>query len=453
MAFVSINPATGRPLSRYPNHTLGTVEQIVARSRAEFMQWRSVPVRERCVAFRALASALRENRDELAALLTAEVGKPITQSRAEVEKCATGCDYYAQHGAPVLRGFRPSHAPANTRVVFEPLGVILGIMPWNFPYWQTIRAAVPALLAGNSFLFKPAPTTAGCGLALERVFRAAGFPRNLFQTLLVTPATIDKLIADPRISGVTLTGSTRAGRSVAERAGAALKPGVFELGGSDAYLVLRDADLERAVNICSYSRLINSGQSCIAAKRFVVVRSIVDKFSAMMVDRFGAQIVGDPTDEKTTVGPLARADLRDHLHAQVKSSVRHGARVLIGSSPANRPGFFYQPTVLANVRPGMPAFDEELFGPVAAIIAARDAAEAVDLANDSAYGLGGAVFTRNQRAAERIAAQLEVGNVAINDFVRSDPALPFGGVKQSGYGRELAEWGVRSFVNVKTILG
>jgi len=453
MPFVSTNPATGRRLALYRRHTPTEVENIVSRSQDAFADWRAMPVRQRALALRSVAAALRQRRNTLAALLTAEVGKPITQSRAEIEKCAVGCEYYARHGAEMLRDFTPPGAPANARVVFDPLGVVLGIMPWNFPFWQTIRAAAPALLAGNTFLFKPAPTTAGCGLALERVFRAAGLPRGLFQILLVEPPTIEKLIADPRISGVTLTGSTRAGRSVAEQAGAAMKPGVFELGGSDPYLVLGDADLEEAAAICCSSRLLNSGQSCIAAKRFVVVRAVLEKFSARLLERFATQSVGDPTDEGTTVGPLARADLRDQLHDQVKRSVRRGARVLIGGHPLERPGFFYAPTVLAHVRPGMPAFDEELFGPVAAIIAARDADEAVRVANHSTYGLGAAVFTKSRRTAERIARQLEVGNVAINDFVRSDPELPFGGIKQSGYGRELAEWGARSFVNVKTIVG
>lgn len=453
MPFVSINPATRRRLASYRRHTSAEMEKIVQRSRSAFAQWREVPVRQRAITFRKLAAALRNHRDELAALLTAEVGKPIVQSRAEVEKCAASCEYYARHGAAMLATTTPPGGPAHARVVFDPLGVVLGIMPWNFPFWQTIRAAVPALLAGNAFLFKPAPTTAGCGLALERVVRLAGLPAGLFQVLLVEPAAIEKLIADPRISGVTLTGSTRAGRSVAEFAGAAMKPGVFELGGSDPYLVLGDADLAHAADLCSSSRLINSGQSCIAAKRFVVVRTVLDQFSTELVERFAAQKVGDPTDETTTVGPLARADLREQLHAQVEKSVRRGARVLIGGGPLDRPGFFYAPTVLTKVRPGMPAFDEELFGPVAAIIAVRDAEEAVRVANHSAYGLGAAVFTQNRRTAERIARQLEVGTVAINDFVRSDPALPFGGVKQSGYGRELADWGARSFVNVKTIVG
>jgi succinate-semialdehyde dehydrogenase/glutarate-semialdehyde dehydrogenase len=453
MPFVSTNPATGRRVARYPGQPSTEVEKILAQSRAALEVWRAVPLRRRAQSLRALAAGLRQRRDELASLLTTEVGKPIAQSRAEIEKCAAGCDYYAQHGPGMLGEIEVKGTTSNARVVFDPLGVVLGIMPWNFPFWQTIRAAVPAWLAGNTFLFKPAPTTAGCALALEEVVRAAGLPRGIFKTLLVEPAAIEKLIRDPRISGVTLTGSTRAGRSVAAQAGAALKPAVFELGGSDPYLVLGDADLARAADVCCYSRLINSGQSCIAAKRFIVVRSVLEKFSAMLVERFAAQKVGDPTDPATTVGPLARADLRDQLDAQVKHSVRHGARVLMGGKPIASAGFFYAPTILTNVRPGMSAFDEELFGPVAAVIAVRDVNEAVRVANDSGYGLGAAVFTRSHRTAGRIARQLEAGNVAINDFVRSDPALPFGGIKQSGYGRELAEWGARSFVNVKTIIG
>jgi len=353
----------------------------------------------------------------------------------------------------MLKPETPVGAPPRAHVSFEPLGVVLAIMPWNFPYWQTFRAAAPALMAGNVMLLKPAPNTAGCGIAIEKLFKEAGWPAGVLQTLLVETDAISRVIADDRVQAVTLTGSARAGRSVAAIAGAAMKPGVFELGGSDAYLVLANADLGHAAEICAQARLINSGQSCIAAKRFIVVRSVRREFERQLVQRIAASRVGDPLDPATAVGPLARSDLRDQLHDQVKRSVRRGARVLVGGTPLPGPGFFYAPTVLTNVHRGMPAFDEELFGPVAAVIEARDEAHAIELANVSAYGLGGAVFTRNLNQARRVAARIQAGCVAINDFVRSDPALPFGGVKASGYGRELGAWGLRSFVNVKTVIG
>jgi len=453
MPFVSLNPATRRPIATYRTHSHQRISDTVELAQTAFLEWREKSFAIRANRLRLIARMLRSRRDELAALLTAEVGKPIAQSRAEIEKSALACDFFAKHGARLLAPERPPGGPKNSRVFFEPLGVVLAIMPWNFPFWQTFRAAVPALMAGNTFLLKPAPNTAGCALAIEKLFRDSGAPAGLLQMLLAETDAVPALIADDRVRAVTLTGSSRAGKTVAALAGAAMKPGVFELGGSDAYLILADADLDHAAEICAQARLVNSGQSCIAAKRFIVVRRVRREFERRLVARIAARRVGDPTDPSTDVGPLARADLRDHLHEQVKRSVRRGARVLLGGAPRLGPGFFYAPTVLTDVRAGMPAFDEELFGPVAAVIAARDETEAISLANDSIYGLGAAVFTRNERRAQRIAAQLEAGCVFINDFVRSDPALPFGGVKQSGYGRELGEWGLRSFVNVKTVCG
>lgn len=452
MPFVSINPATGRRLGTYPIHSAAAVERLLARASAALAPWRELPLARRIRHVRTLGRALLAQRDALAAVLTAEMGKPAAQARAEIEKCALACAFYARRAAPMLAAVRPPGAPAHARVQFEPLGVVLGIMPWNFPFWQTLRAAIPALLAGNTFLFKPAPNTAGCAGALDRVVRRAGLPRGVFQVLRVEPAAIGSLLADRRVAAVTLTGSTSAGQAVAALAGAAMKPGVFELGGSDAYLVLEDADLEATAAICAQARLVNSGQSCIAAKRFLVVPAVRAEFEERIVALFAAQRVGDPRDPATTVGPLAREDLRAHLHDQVRRSIRRGARVLLGGAPLPGPGFFHAPTVLTNVRPGMPAYDEELFGPVAAIIRVRDEADAVRVANASRYGLGAAVFTRHRARGQRLAAQLEAGCVCVNDFVRSDPALPFGGVKASGYGRELGEWGLRSFVNVKTVL-
>ncbi|MBS0633142.1 MAG: NAD-dependent succinate-semialdehyde dehydrogenase [Verrucomicrobia bacterium] len=453
MPFVSVNPATGRRLAVHRAHSRARVAAAVDRAQAAYLDWRGLTLARRARVIRAIARRLRAEQETLAQLLTAEVGKPIAQARAEVGKSAMVCDYYARHAARYLAPERPLGAPRGTRVVCEPLGLILAIMPWNFPFWQVFRAAAPALMAGNGFLLKPAPNTAGCALAIEKIFAEADAPRGLLTVLLAEVDAVPGLVADARIRGVTLTGSTRAGRSVAALAGAAMKPGVFELGGSDPYLVLHDADVAEAARICAHSRLINSGQSCIGAKRMIVVRSVLREFERELTARFAAARTGDPTDLATGVGPLARGDLRDTLHAQVRRSVARGAKLLLGGRPLPGPGNFYAPTVLTGVRPGMPAYDEELFGPVAAIIPVRDEAEALAVANDSSYGLGAAIFTRDRRRARRLAGQIEAGLVFVNDFVRSAPALPFGGVKQSGHGRELGAGGIRAFVNLKTLSG
>lgn len=451
MALVTINPATGRTLARYREHSRTQVERALAGATRAQQSWRDVSLARRARILRAVGREFLARRDELAALATAEMGKPLAQARAELDKSATLCEYYATQGPAQLADERPPGAPAHTRVVFDPLGVVLAIMPWNFPFWQVARAAIPTLLAGNAVLLKHASNVPGCALALEKVFTRAGLPRGLFQTLLIRGDAVEALIADRRVHGVTLTGSTAIGKKVAALAGAAMKPGVFELGGSDPAIVLEDADIERAAEICAQARLLNSGQSCVCAKRFIVVRSVLAEFERHFVQRMAARRVGDPTETTTAVGPLARADLRDELHAQVQASVRRGARLLLGGKPLPGPGFFYEPTVLSGVRPGTPAYEEELFGPVASVIAVRDAAEAIKVANASAYGLGAAIFTRNRARARKLARQIESGAVFINDFVRSSPELPFGGVKDSGYGRELAQWGARSFVNVKTV--
>lgn len=451
MALVTINPATGRTLARYRTHSRAHVESsLVAATRAQ-RNWRELPVGRRARLLRRVGRQFLTQRETLAALATAEMGKPIKQSRAELEKSAALCDYYAQQGPSQLADERPAGAPEHTRVVFDPLGVVLAIMPWNFPFWQVARAAIPALLAGNAVLLKHASNVPGCALALEKVFTRAGLPRGLFQTLVIGGDVVEALITDRRVHGVTLTGSTAVGKKVATLAGAAMKPCVFELGGSDPAIVLEDADLPRAAEICAQARLLNSGQSCVCAKRFIVVRSVLPEFEKHFVQSMAARRVGDPAEATTEVGPLARADLREELHAQVRASVRRGARVLLGGDALPGPGFFYKPTVLTGVRRGMPAYEEELFGPVASIIAVRDATQAVKVANSSVYGLGAAIFTRNRLRARKLARQLESGAVFINDFVRSSPELPFGGVKDSGYGRELAQWGARSFVNVKTV--
>jgi len=451
MPFVSLNPATGKTIARHRAHSPRQLDEALATARTAQPDWARRPPARRAAVLRSLARGLRAQRDSLAALATAEMGKPVTQARAEVEKCALLCDYYAAQGETLLADQLPAGAPANARVVHEPLGTILAIMPWNFPFWQVVRAALPPLTAGNAVLLKPAPNVVGSTLALARVFDRAGFPAGLFQVILAGTGRTAALIADPRIHGVTLTGSTAAGKAVAALAGAAMKPGVFELGGSDPAIVLRDADLDHAAEICAQSRLLNSGQSCVCAKRFIVERAVVHDFTQRFVARIAARRVGDPTEPATAVGPLARADLRDHLDAQVRQSVRRGARVLLGGEPSPGPGFFYAPTVLADVRPGMAAADEELFGPVAAILTVPDAAAAVRTANASAYGLGATLFTRHRRRGLALARELEAGSVFINELVRSCPELPFGGVKASGYGRELGAWGAKAFVNIKTL--
>jgi succinate-semialdehyde dehydrogenase/glutarate-semialdehyde dehydrogenase len=458
---LSIDPFTGRRLRAYQEHGPARVEAALARAEAAFKEWREAPFEARSRVLRAAARILRRDAEEFAGLMTAEMGKPIAQSRAEVEKCAGGCQFFARHAREFLSEERPAGAAPGGRVVFQPIGTVLAIMPWNFPFWQAFRAAAPALMAGNTMLLKHASNVCGCALAIGEIFaaaaREAGAPARvaagLFQTLLVSSRRIPALIADPRVRAVTLTGSTAAGKRVAALAGEAMKKGVFELGGSDPYLILEDADLDLAAEVCAQARLVNSGQSCICAKRFIAVPAVRREFERKFAERLEARRLGDPRDSSTEIGPLARPDLRDELHAQVRESVRLGARLLLGGSPLPGPGNFYPPTLLSAVRPGQPAYREELFGPVAAVIAARDERAAVAIANDSIYGLGAAVFSRRRSRARAVADRLEAGLVFINDFVRSEPALPFGGVKESGYGRELGVFGLREFVNVKTVRG
>jgi succinate-semialdehyde dehydrogenase / glutarate-semialdehyde dehydrogenase len=452
MSLVSVNPATGKRIAAYRMHSRAEIERIVARADIAQHAWRRLAPKQRASFIAALGRELRARRDALAAMAIDEMGKPVAQARAEVEKCALLCEYYAKHGPAQLADERPAGAPANARVTFEPLGVILAIMPWNFPYWQMLRATIPTLLAGNAVLLKHAPSVPGCAVAMERLFLRAGFPPAVFQVLLTNTRPVPALIADSRIRGVTLTGSTRAGREVAVLAGAALKPAVFELGGSDPLIVLDDADVERAAEVGAQSRLLNSGQSCICAKRFIVVRSVLREFEAQFTARIAARRLGPPTQPTTDIGPLARSDLRDALHAQAKRTIRQGARVLLPGGPVAGPGFFYSPTVLSEVAPGMAAFDEETFGPLAAIVPARDEAHAIELANATSFGLGAVIFTRSAARAKGIIPQLAAGCVFVNDFVRSSPELPFGGIKQSGYGRELGSWGLHAFVNAKTVV-
>lgn len=453
MSLIVINPATGQRIATYREHSRAAIERALVQAESTQADWRRLSLAQRAKPLRALAAELRSKRDALAALITDEMGKPVAQAGGEAEKSATLCEYYAQNAQALLGPESPISAPPQARVVYEPLGTLLAIMPWNFPVWQAIRATIPALIAGNAVLLKHAPNVPGCALAIEKLFVRAGFPPGLFQVLLIRTEPVASLIADRRVHAVTLTGSTAAGKAVAALAGAAMKPGVFELGGSDAAIVLPDADLDHAAETCANARLLNSGQSCVCAKRFIVVRSVLREFEKRFTARMAARRVGDPTDPTTDIGPLARADLRDGVAAQVKASVRRGARGLLGGHALPGAGFYYAPTVLTNVKPGMPAYDEEIFGPVAAIIAVRDEAEAIRVANDSRFGLGASLFTGNRARARRLIPQIESGCVFVNDFVRSCPELPFGGIKESGYGRELGAWGARAFSNVKTVWG
>jgi succinate-semialdehyde dehydrogenase/glutarate-semialdehyde dehydrogenase len=384
--------------------------------------------------------------------MAGEMGKPLAGGKAEVEKCAWACDYYAEHAARFLADEPVATDATKSYVAFEPLGVVLAIMPWNFPFWQVFRFAAPALMAGNGAVLKHASNVPGCALAIEEIFRRAGFPEHLFRTLVIDAKQTSAVIRHRLVRAVTLTGSTAAGKAVAKQAGAQLKKTVLELGGSDPYVILEDADLDLAVETCVASRLINSGQSCIAAKRFVVVDAVRQEFEQRFVERMRRVRMGDPLDTASEVGPQARVELRDALHRQVRASVERGARCLLGGQVPPGPGAFYPPTVLTDVTKGMPAYDEELFGPVAAIIPVRNERAALKVANDSVFGLGAAVFTRDVARGERIAAQrFEAGSCFVNAFVKSDPRLPFGGIKQSGYGRELSHFGIREFVNIKTV--
>ncbi|HTX58702.1 MAG TPA: NAD-dependent succinate-semialdehyde dehydrogenase [Verrucomicrobiae bacterium] len=450
-AIVTIDPANGAVVERLAFMTPAQAEAKIAAAHEAARAWRERSIEERAAVLTAMGAKLREERDHLALLAVREMGKPVLQARAEVEKCAWCCEYFAQNAGAMLADLDAPSSASRSFVAFRPLGIVLAIMPWNYPYWQVIRAAAPALMAGNAMLLKHAPNTTRCGLEIERLFREAGAPDGLFGALLLGDEEIDRRIADPRISAVTLTGSERAGVAVASAAGAALKKCVLELGGSDAFIVLADADIEAAAKTAVFARFQNNGQSCIAAKRFIVVDAVHDAFVERFVALTAAQRVGDPADEATQIGPMARADLMEGLHAQVRETIEAGAVAALGGYPVDAPGYFYSPTILTGVRPGMRAFDEEVFGPVAAVVRARDAEHALELANASAYGLGCSLWTRDAALAQRLAARVEAGAVFVNGMVASDPRLPFGGVKRSGYGRELSAFGIHEFVNIQTV--
>lgn len=452
MAIETINPANGKVIKSYKEAGDAYVDQTISKMQIRFYEWRRLSFDQRAEYFRNAAKILREKTAKYAELMTIEMGKPLKQSRSEIEKCAWVCEYYAENAASFLQPRKVESDARESYVAFEPQGIILAIMPWNFPLWQAFRAAVPAMMAGNVMILKHASNVSGSALAMAEIFKEAGFPENAFEVFILSSKKIPRVIANPNVRGVTLTGSVPAGKSVAATAGEYLKPVVLELGGSDPYIILEDADLDKAVKACAQSRLINGGQSCVAAKRFIVVESVKDEFEKGLVEAMKANRLGDPMNEETDIGPMAREDLRDELHEQVTESVKQGAKLLLGGEIPKMEGAFYPATVLTDVTEGIKVFHEETFGPVASIIPVKDEAEAIRVANESVFGLGAAVFTKDEKRGRRIAEkELDAGLCFVNDFVKSDPRLPFGGVKESGYGRELGAYGILEFVNIKTV--
>jgi len=451
MSFQVINPATGEMVKDVPAWDDATVEAALSQVAEATPAWANTPLAERCALMRQAAQVLRNNKDMYARLITTEMGKLINDARAEVEKCALVCEYYAEHGPAFLQDEPIASDAGKSYVAYLPLGTVLAVMPWNFPFWQVFRFAAPALVAGNTGLLKHASNVPGSALAIEAVFQAAGFPQGVFRSLMIRASQVQKVIEDPRVHAVTLTGSEPAGRQVAATAGANLKKSVLELGGSDAFIVLEDADLDETVKVAVTSRFLNTGQSCIAAKRFIVVDGIAEDFVARFKAVTEVLQPGDPLNEATTLAPMARTDLRDELHQQVRDSIAAGAEAVTGCEPVKGAGAYYLPSILDRVEPGMRAYEEELFGPVAIVIRARDENDALRIANDSPYGLGGSIWTGDTARGERLARRMQSGATFINGLVKSDPRLPFGGVKNSGYGRELSHHGIHEFVNAKTI--
>jgi succinate-semialdehyde dehydrogenase/glutarate-semialdehyde dehydrogenase len=448
----TVNPATNEPGRTYDETSVQEAHAAAAAAHAAFLTWRRTSFAERSAIVRKAGAILRERADELARLMTEEMGKTLDEGRAEIEKCAFQCDWFADHAEGYLAREPVDLGGSEAFVTFNPLGVVLAVMPWNFPFWQVFRFAAPALMAGNGGLLKHASNVPGCALAIEDVLHQAGVPRDLFRTLLLPSSDVEALIKDDNVAAVTLTGSVGAGRSVATAAGSVLKKCVLELGGSDAYIVLEDADIEAAAKVAATARMVNGGQSCIAGKRFIVVRQVLEQFESALTNAMRSYEMGDPAKEGTKLGPMQSIKARDDIHRQVSDSIRKGARLLLGGKIPDRPGAWYPATILTNVLPGQPAHDEEVFGPVAAIIAAENEADAIRIANASEFGLGSGVLTGDLERGRRIAAEeLDAGLSFVNENVRSDPRMPFGGVKHSGYGRECSAFGIREFVNIKSV--
>lgn len=448
----TIDPATEDTLQKYDKMDESELEKIVDKAVEAQKKWRETTFDERSGLLHDVADQLEKSKEEYSELMAREMGKPLAQGVAEIEKCSWVCNYYADNARQFLEEQDITTDASRSYVTFNPLGTVLSIMPWNFPFWQLYRFAAPALMAGNAAILKHASNVPGCAKAIEEVMHRGGIPEDLFRTVIVDSDHIQPVIDHPGIAAVTLTGSTPAGKAVASQAGGSIKKTVLELGGSDPYLVLEDADIAQTAETCVTSRLINSGQSCIAAKRFIIVEDVFEEFLDKFVEGMSKKKIGSPFDEDTDIGPMAREDLRDDIHRQVQESIEMGAECIIGGEIPDREGWFYPPTVLTNVSKEMPAYNEELFGPVASVIKVRNEEEAVRVANDTNFGLGAAVFSEDVDRAEKIAAEkLEAGCCFVNDFVKSDPRLPFGGVKDSGYGRELAHFGIKEFVNIKTV--
>jgi len=453
MTLRSVNPATGNTLQSFVEMTEDEVNAIIESVHGAFNGWRKTSFSFRAERMKEVAHLLRDRKEEFGTLMTEEMGKPINQSKAEAEKCAWVCEYYADNAEKFLANKDIATEASDSFVSYQPIGIVLAVMPWNFPFWQVFRFAAPALMAGNVGILKHASNVQVCAQAIEDIFTAADFPDNLFKNLVIGSDKVENVIKNPLVKAVTLTGSTPAGKAVASLAGSMLKKTVLELGGSDPYVILEDADLDQAVNACITGRMLNTGQSCIAAKRFIVVEPCRPEFTDKLAKKIKNMNMGDPLDLTIDIGPMVNISARDELHQQVIASLDKGAVLVTGGIIPEPPGSFYPPTLLVDVTPGMPAFDDELFGPVAVIITAKDEQQALELANQTKFGLGAAVFTADVKKGKKIAVEvLEAGSCFVNDFVKSDPRLPFGGIKESGYGRELSEFGIHEFVNIKSVV-
>ena len=448
----SINPATEELLASYETMPVSELHEIAAVTHMAAREWSREAVTTRAGLANAAGEVLEQRRDELALLITREMGKPVRESRAEIDKCVLLCEFYSSNGPRLLADESIETEARKSYTRCEPLGVVLGVMPWNFPFWQVFRFAIPTLTAGNGALLKHASNVTGCSLAIESVFKQAGYPENLFRSLIARGADTAGLIAGESVQAVTLTGSEAAGSAVAAAAGKAIKKSVLELGGSDPYLILKDADLDLAAEKCARGRLFNGGQTCIAAKRFIVESAVIDSFVERLTGWISKFRQGDPELDETDLGPMARPDLREEIHDQVSRSIQAGAKLVMGGEMPSGRGYYYPPTILTNVHPAMPVAKEETFGPVAVVLQADDLEHAINLANQSEFGLGAAVFTSDLRTAEAVAHRIQAGTCFVNDFVKSDPRMPFGGIRKSGYGRELAREGIREFVNLKSVV-